>query len=283
MSLFRPFLSRRPFAGLVASTATFVFGFIALSTGSARAQSTPSLQLVMGNPSGATTSVSNTNNYLMQKPQYSLAYNKSHATPNWVSWHLGPQDLGSAPRNDAFHTDTDLPSGWYRVTNSDYTNSGYDRGHNCPSADRTATSADNYATFAMTNIVPQTADNNQGPWAALEDYCRTLVNSGNDLFIISCPNHYGTTTIAAGKVYVPSYMSKVIVVLPAGSSLSASAVTTSTRIICVDMPNTAGIRANSWKSYRISVDQLEGYTGYDFLSNVSTSVQSVIEARVDNL
>jgi len=27
---------------------------------------------------------------------------------------------------------------------------------------------------------------------------------------------------------------------------------------------------------------LESYTGYNFLSNVSSSVQSVIEARVDN-
>ncbi len=235
----------------------------------------------MGNPSGATTSTTNTSNYLMQKPQFSLSYNKSHATPNWVSWHLGPLDLGSAPRNDAFHADTDLPTGWIRITTSDYTNSGYDRGHNCPSADRTATSADNYATFVMTNIVPQSPDNNQGPWAVLEDYCRTLVSQGNDLFIISCANSYGTTTIAAGKVSVPGYMSKVIVVLPKGSSLSASAVTTSTRVIAVDMPNVAGIRANDWRSYRTSVDNLESYTGYDFLSNVTPSVQAVIEARVD--
>lgn len=238
--------------------------------------------MVLGNPSGATTSTSNTTNYLMQKNQYALSYNKSKAEPNWVSWHLGPADLGSAPRSDNFRADTTLPSGWYQVVTGDYTNSGYDRGHNCPSADRTDTSTNNSATFLMTNIVPQTPDNNQGPWAALEDYCRSLVAAGNQLAIISVPNGNSGSTIASGKIAVPSYMSKVIVVFPSGTSFSASSVTTSTRVICVDMPNTAGIRSNSWKSYRISVDQLESYTGYNFLSNVSSSVQSVIEARVDN-
>lgn len=158
--------------------------------------------------------------------------------------------------------------------------SGYDRGHNCPSADRT--DSDNYATFLMSNIVPQTADNNQGPWAALENYCRSLVSAGSQLYIISVPNGNSGKTISSGKIKVPGYMSKIIVVFPSGTSYAASSVTTSTRVIAVDMPNVAGIRNNDWKSYRVSVDSIEGYTGYNFLSNVSTSVQTVIEARVNN-
>jgi endonuclease G len=35
--------------------------------------------------------------------------------------------------------------------------------------------------------------------------------------------------------------------------------------------------------FRVSVDQVEGMTGYDFFSNVPASIQNVIEARVDNL
>jgi DNA/RNA endonuclease G (NUC1) len=37
-----------------------------------------------------------------------------------------------------------------------------------------------------------------------------------------------------------------------------------------------------WRSYRVSVDQVEGMTGFDFFSNVPTSIQNVIEANVDN-
>jgi endonuclease G len=60
-----------------------------------------------------------------------------------VSWHLGAADLGNAAQQDDFRADADLPSGWYQVKAADYVDSGFDRGHNCPSADRTATAADN--------------------------------------------------------------------------------------------------------------------------------------------
>jgi endonuclease G len=59
-------------------------------------------------------------------------------------------------------------------------------------------------------------------------------------------------------------------------------VTTSTRTIAVIMPNTQGIRAADWKTYRVSVDQVETLTGFDFFSNVPTTIQNVIESVVDN-
>ncbi|HXF42922.1 MAG TPA: DNA/RNA non-specific endonuclease, partial [Pyrinomonadaceae bacterium] len=143
--------------------------------------------LVLGNPSGATPDINNENNYLMQKPQYTLSYNRSKGTPNWVGWRLASNWLGSTSRQDNYRPDTSLPVGWYQVTSEDYTGSGYDRGHMCPSADRTNSVADNSATFLMTNFVPQYGPNNQGPWEDLESYCRTLANQGNELYIFSGP------------------------------------------------------------------------------------------------
>ena len=123
-------------------------------------------------------------NYLLLKTQYALSYHRDQGKPTWVSWHLSPEWLGSAPRQDDFRGDPDLPAGWYRVTASSYTGSGFDRGHNCPSADRTRTVADNSATFLMSNIMPQAPRNNQRTWANLEDYSRTLVGRGNELYLI---------------------------------------------------------------------------------------------------
>ena len=54
--------------------------------------------LLLGNPSNATPDVANENNYLMTKPQYSLSYNRSRATANWVSWRLDASWIGTAPR-----------------------------------------------------------------------------------------------------------------------------------------------------------------------------------------
>ncbi|HEY0546842.1 MAG TPA: DNA/RNA non-specific endonuclease [Pyrinomonadaceae bacterium] len=246
--------------------------------------------LTMGNPSNATVNTGQPANYLLDKPQYAVSYNRDLGRPNWVSWHLSSNWLGSTPRQDDFRNDTTLPAGWYQVLGTDYSGSGFDRGHNCPSADRTATVADNSATFLMTNMMPQAPDNNQGPWANLESYCRTLVSSGNELYIVAGGSGSGgtgsngsATTIAGGHVGVPSQTWKVIIVLPNASGNDVGRVTTATRAIAVLMPNQQGIRANDWHSYRVSVDQVESVTGYDFFSTVPASIQSVIEARVDNV
>ena len=240
---------------------------------------TPSEHLTMGNPSNAVTNVNQPNNYLMEKPQYSLSYSRDNGGPNWVSWHLDTSWLGSTPRQDDFRADTTLPTGWYRVSGSDYSGSGFDRGHMCPSADRTISVSANSSTFLMTNMIPQMPANNQGVWANLETYSRTLVSQGNELYIISGGQGL-QFFIANGHVAVPAQTWKVIIVLPVGSN-DVSRVTTSTRTIAVVMPN-SGTIGNDWRAYRVSVDQVEAITGYDFFSNVSSGIQAVIEGQVDN-
>ncbi|MFN3344831.1 MAG: DNA/RNA non-specific endonuclease [Chloroherpetonaceae bacterium] len=81
---------------------------------------------------------------------------------------------------------------------------------------------------------------------------------------------------------VPNRIWKVIVVLPAASGDDATRLTTSTRVIAVDMPNTQGIRNNNWGTYRTTVDAIEAAAGVDVLSRVPASIQAVIESRVDN-
>ncbi|MDB5268766.1 MAG: endonuclease [Hymenobacter sp.] len=243
--------------------------------------------LTMGNPSGAVTDATNSpNNYLMSKTQYALSYSRAQGKPNWVSWHLSSAWLGSTARQDNFASDATLPSGWFKATNSSYTGSGFDRGHNCPSADRTGSVADNSATFLMTNMMPQAANNNQQTWANLENYERTLVAQGYELYVIC--GSYGSggtgvngyaTTIASGNITVPARCWKVVVVLPEGSS-DAGRVTTATRIIAIDTPNTTAI-SSAWGGYRTTVDAIEAATGYNILSAVSSTVQATIESKVD--
>ncbi|RAK68222.1 DNA/RNA non-specific endonuclease [Hymenobacter edaphi] len=258
-----------------------------LQANSQEADATRDSNLALGNPSGAVASTSYPTNYLMSKSQYTLSYHRDRGVPNWVSWHLSSAWVGSTARQDNFAADATLPSGWYRVSTGSYTGSGFDRGHNCPSADRTGSVADNSATFLMTNMMPQAPNNNQRAWANLENYCRTLINAGNELYIIC--GSYGTggtgsagykTTLDAGRVTVPKRCWKVIVVLPEGSS-DASRVSTSTRVIAIDTPNDNSL-LTTWGSYRTSVDAIESATGYNILSSVSSTVQSTIESRVDN-
>jgi len=236
--------------------------------------------LIFGNPSGATPDVANENNYLMPKPQYTLSYNRMKGTANWVGWRLASNWIGSTPRQDNFRPDTSLPNGWYQVTSQDYSGSGYDRGHMCPSGDRTNSVENNSATFLMTNMVPQLAANNQGPWEDFESYCRTLASQGNELYIFSGP--VGSLgTIAQGRVTIPEYTWKVVLVLPNGDN-DVSRVTKATRTIGIIVPNFGPLDINApWRNFRVSVDQVERLTDYDFFNVLPKLTQETIERRKD--
>lgn len=238
----------------------------------------PQVHITLGNPSNATASIENPDNYLMEKPQYVLSYNRDKGIANWVSWQLNKSWLGNVDRQENFRPDDSLPSEWYHVKPNDYRNSGYDRGHLIPSADRTANEIDNSATFLMTNMIPQTPENNRETWRELEQYSRELVKQESELYIIAGGSGK-KANLANGKVTIPSRTWKIIVVLKPGSGVRG--VNKNTRVIAVDMPNSNRIKSD-WKAYRVSVDKIETATGYDFLSKVPQEIQEEIESRVDN-
>lgn len=241
--------------------------------------------LTMGNPSKAKTS--DENNYLLAKPQYVISYNRSRGSANWVSWHLSTAWKGDAQRTNNFRPDTQLPSAWFRASTSDYTNTGFDRGHLCPSDDRDGSVEDNDVTFLMSNIIPQAPNNNQGVWVDLENYCRKVAAAGNELFIVAGVNGTGgtgsnggvTKTIGSGNITVPASVWKVIIILPNGSN-DVTRVDPNTRVIAVNIPNKQSV-GGSWGDYRLNIDDLESLTGYDFLSSVPTDIQKVIEGKKD--
>ncbi len=240
-----------------------------------------SVHMITGNPSQAENNVNMPENFLMVRPQYALSYNNALGTCNWVSWQLNSSWLGSVTRQDDFRADPDLPSGWKVVNQNEYSGSGYDRGHMCPSGDRTLTKYDNSSTFLMTNMIPQAPENNQGPWADLESYCRTLVSQGRELYVIS--GGYGSEGfISNGRINVPAHTWKIIVVMDV-PGIGTRGINANTRIISVILPNQKSIAYSDWRTYRVSVDEIEEATGFDFMSVISGDLQDVLESRVDNL
>ncbi|HJR90780.1 MAG TPA: DNA/RNA non-specific endonuclease [Aeromicrobium sp.] len=245
--------------------------------------------LAMGNPSGATPDLGNPANFLMQKPEYTLSYHRGLGRPNWVSWHLSDEWIGTLTRVDTFRPDPRVPPDWYRVQAFDFTNSGFDRGHMVPNADRDKETSIpiNQATFLMTNMLAQAPDNNQGPWAALENYLRTLLPS-DEIYIVAGGAGTGgtgsegglTMTLANGHVTVPAFTWKVALVIPKGFS-DVSRVSCSSRTIAVIMPNVQGIRADPWENYLTTVDAVEVLTGYNLFSELPQAIQTCVEAGVN--
>src|ERR1044071_5033114 len=237
------------------------------------------LQMQLGNPSSATTDPNNHAHFLIQREQYAMDYNDTTREPNWVSWDLTTGDVGSSGRSD-FIVDTTLPAGFYQVLTTDYSGSGYDRGHLCPSADRTVTVADNQQVFYMSNMMPQAPDNNQGVWANFEGYCRTLAAANNELLIICGPSGFGGSAIASG-VAIPGYTWKIVVVVPNGTGSVLSRITPSTRVITIKVPNTAGVRTTPWQNFATSVAQIEADTGFTFFDQLAPATASVLKSIVD--
>ena len=221
--------------------------------------------------------------YLMDKVQYVVDYNARLNGPNWVAWHLDRRDLGRAPRSPGFKPDDALPQGFYVVKDHDYTGSGYDRGHLCPSADRTASPALNATTFVMTNVHPQLHELNAGPWEKLEEHERELAKRGRDLYIVAGgvfdrePKRIGRDPDPAHRVAVPKASYKIIVVLEPGQG--AESVRPDTEVIAVVMPNTPEVKDHAWSEYAVTIRDVERTTGYDFLGRVPQGVQDVVETR----
>lgn len=245
--------------------------------------------LLLGNPSNAIANTSYSNNFLMVKNAYALSYNKSKGTANWVSWHVSSAWKGDTPRQNDFKPDSSLPQGWAAISPRDYTDSGFDRGHLCPSDDRDGSVAENQETFLMTNMTPQAPENNRGVWKSLEEYGRKLTEQGYELYVIAGPagkggtGSNGTAQVIGNKnqVTVPASLWKIIVVLPIGQD-DLFRISADTRIIAVNIPNNNSVSNTRWTDYRVSVDALERLTGFDFLSDVPADIQSIIEAKIDN-
>jgi len=248
----------------------------------------------LGNPSGATPDPTNRDNYLELKPYYALAYNNATGTPNWVSWRVTADDLGDAPRKPLFDADNTLPPGFKVVVHKDYSGSGFDRGHLCPHSDRAATREMSYATFVMTNIIPQAPNVNQKAWAQFENYCRDLVRKGSRLYVIAGPQGQGgrgtngprDSIGASGKVTVPARCWKIVVVLPAPPGGSPSAddlaqITPNTRVIAIDMPNDNDAVGEAWTPFRTTPAQIEAETGYHFFDRLPPDVAESLRQKRD--
>jgi endonuclease G, mitochondrial len=217
--------------------------------------------------------------YWIIRPQYVVSYNKNKNVPNWVAWELNSEWFGEVSRySGRFITDTSLPSGFYRVTHDDYTNSGYDRGHMVMSEERTATVEDNKSTFILTNVIPQEPDLNQGVWLKLESFCNNLaLNFDKEIFIYSGGIFHTNETIGNG-VTVPDSCFKIIVVMEKGET--AKNVNENTQVIAVVMPNISGVRNDDWTQYITTVRRIEYSTGYDFFNIFPKKLQEKIENKI---
>jgi DNA/RNA endonuclease G (NUC1) len=261
---------------------------VTIETPVASPPTTYSNNIEFGFPSAATPV--NLNDLLIARPQYTLSYNASRGTPNWVSYELDSRQIVSGQdRCNCFTADPLLPAS-KQILTSDYTNGGFDRGHMTRSADRTTANVDNASTFYLTNVVPQQGDLNQGVWAQFENaLADSATKSGRAVYIITGPIYSPSHSLVflknEGKVAVPDSTWKIALIGPrtGGVPFTVGAIQSwddvaGLTVLAVNMPNVSGVRGDPWQKYLTTVDRIELSTGLDVLSLLPIAFQTAVEA-----
>jgi len=207
----------------------------------------------------------------LQRYAYKAWYSETMRIPLAVSWYLtGNHVTGNYKRKGvAFHPDEEVKGN--PVTTFDYMQSGYSRGHMCPSGDNKWNQRAQEESFLMTNICPQNTKLNGGDWNDLEVLCRTWARRYDRVYIVCGPVLRGNTHKTIGRqrnrrITVPEAFYKVV--LRTGKHPAAIGFIYENN--GSNQPMRHAVR---------SVDEIEQLTGIDFFSSLDDDIENRIEAK----
>lgn len=206
----------------------------------------------------------------LERAAYRLSYNPATRLPVWVAWHLTAEhtDGPYSRKGIKFAEDEDVPVP--RATNMDYVNSGYDRGHICPSGDNKWSEEAQLQSFLYTNCCPQLHNLNAGDWNELEGKCRKWAQQYGGVYIVSGPLLLNKKhkTIGKNKVVVPGAFFKVVLCMEGEPKAIGFIYRNETN-------------NKTMSSYVNTVDDVERLTGLDFFSALPDEVEREVEAKAD--
>jgi endonuclease G len=176
---------------------------------------------------------------------------------------------------------------------SDYKNSGFARGHLCPSADRLCSVDQNKQTFFLTNMQPQYTSHNSGLWSRLEDLVRDFATDDSytgahcdTLYVVKAATITDKVTIddaqvdgiyadkCNGSLIVPKYFYMALLHYNKDTD-SYQALALWTDHIGTTQPVT------NLGDYAISIEELEKRTGIDFFCNLPDDIETEVEKTLD--
>ena len=247
-----------------------------------------------GNASNSQIVVKKTDDYGIT---YSVEWDNAKVANRWTCYQLHEGNtLSTTDRNDDFKADPDVA---VSATLEDYRNSGFSRGHLCPSADRQCTKEQNKQTFFLTNMQPQWQKHNGGLWKNLEDLVRNFATDDSKtnahcdtLYIVKAATITDKVTINDAEedgiyadrcvggdghtheLIVPKYFYMALLHYN-------KATDTYHAIAFWTLHKDESDTNKNYGDYVISIDELEQRTGIDFFCNLPDDVEKTVEAETD--
>lgn len=222
---------------------------------------------------------------------YALEHSSVDKIPLWVCEHLELSELtGTADRRDRFRPDPRLPQG-QRSELTDYSGSGFDRGHLAPAANQKHSQVRNDETFFLSNMAPQVgAGFNRGIWARLEDVTRDWVRDGAvvEAWVVTGSIFYDADeedaetadgliehrVIGGNAVSVPTHFYKIVVGRRADQQLISVAFV---------FANSSHAGNTPLENFVRSIDWIEERTGLDFMPNLDPDTEQQLERNPGQL
>jgi endonuclease G len=185
---------------------------VALVTWWSRRDADCTLQYLDGSAPAVTSAALAKKTRLLCNDGYAVMHSGVSRTPVWAAEHLTAARLEEArklKRQNNFHAEERLPRD-ERAELEDYVRSGFDRGHQAPSADMPTEKAQ-YESFSLANMIPQNPNNNQNLWEAIEETTRGLALADGEVFVVTGPVFEGESLRRLnGRVLVPTSVFKAI-------------------------------------------------------------------------
>ncbi len=212
---------------------------------------------------------------ILRNQAYMVGYSDFKGNPLWIVYKLTPppQNAQHLKRPDGFGVD------WRNlglITPSDYTNSGYDRGHMAP----------NHAiallygkeaqqeTFLMTNITPQKPSLNQKLWQHLEAIeLETFAPKFKELWVYTGPLFDAKTVRLKSShwVEIPDAFYKIYIGITHNGEI---------RTLAFIIPQNAKSHERLEK-YVVSIDDVEYSSGFDFLHQLDDDLEERLESTIE--
>ncbi|MDA3813492.1 MAG: DNA/RNA non-specific endonuclease [Candidatus Cloacimonetes bacterium] len=202
-----------------------------------------------------------------------LGYNNDRKTPDWVSYHITDDYINGKKYLDKrkFKPDPNIEDE-NKVRTSDYTRSGYDRGHLAAQADMKGRDllCESEACY-LTNIAPQKPSFNRKTWLNLEKAVRKWTLKYNELWVITGSIYDSDHTYIKDKIEIPDAFYKIIVV-KLDQTYGSNAF-----VIYQDD------KTYNLEEYIVSIDSVESATGIDFFSELEDNLENKFESNINTI
>mgnify|MGYP001942464809 FL=1 len=210
-----------------------------------------------------------TTNTVVHNESYSLSYSEKHEQAEWVAYELKKTHLSKNQfKRPYFIRDQNIKTKSADWRN--YKNSGYDKGHLCPAADRKFSKSAYDATFLTSNISPQNHDFNSGVWNRLEQKTRYWADKYNGVYVITGGVLTNSTqSIGYEHVTVPKHFYKIL--------LDTS--TKHYKMIAFLVPHQESDQP--LYKFTVPVDDIEKLTGIDFFKELDDQTEKRLEANTN--